>query len=1076
MRRPRLVLGVAIVVLLVLGILGIGVEKKLTSATLSVPGTESARGDAMLREHFGESSSFAILLRGPAAQLDRQGPRLIEVLRRDPGVTTISPWDRGAGLEGLRPNRETVLILADFKTSQDNAIKNTVPRLAEIVENNVTAPVEARTAGYASVARGIQDELVSVTRRGEAILVPILLVVLLLVFRSPVAAAIPLVFGATTAIAARGLMAIVAVAVDISGFALSVASMLGLALGVDYALLIVSRYREELDAGADPAEAASLTRRTAGRTTVFAGSTLLMSVLAAAFLVPGELLASLCATVVAVIVLAVGGPWVVGPALLVLVGRNIDRWRIGRRGPGRNRWMAVSRGALRHPALTTTVICLLLLVVAVPAMSFKTAVVTIRELPPDNQIRRDVETIERAVGTGWIVPSIVVLASERKPVTAPRTLAGLARWQVGVSRDPSVDAVIGPGPLAKRVMPLRRTGQSLFGGRGSGRETSGLAADLDRAGSAIARLRRGLGRASEGAHSLAVGSGRAQLGASLLERGLALASSGGERARRALERFNGGARRLANGQRAASFGASLLTFSTAELSRDIGRRALPQSRRLETELQRAAAELPVARRAAAETLERLEAAWKELGGMGIGASDPRYPALAAAIREGLKAASGSDPVSGAPYAAGYEGLPSELSALEELLRSQVAEAGRLEARLAGIEQSVRLVDGLTNRLHGGIESLDRGSTRLAGGSERIVAGAERIGGGLARLDHGAARLATGLRRLQGGNEALARGLSFAFQRTRPLVRGARAATVRLSSGRDRLQRSSPGIFDSGYFVLAALDGAPPTQRRLAGQAVDLGGGGAAKVLVVSGVGLDESRVRALDDRLRRSAARLGGETGMETAVTGGFAQLADYSDSTTSRLPALVIAITAITFLAMILIVRAVPLAAVAVVLNLFTVAAAFGILKLLTFVPEGVPFGGANHLDPAGAAGIFGVVFGISIDYAVFLLRRMRESWERDGDDEAAIVYGLERTARVVTGAATIMVIVFVMLGTMPIVTVAQFGMGLAVAVILDATVVRLMLLPAVMKLIGPSVWWMPPWLSRVLPRIDPDGSEAST
>ena len=213
-------------------------------------------------------------------------------------------------------------------------------------------------------------------------------------------------------------------------------------------------------------------------------------------------------------------------------------------------------------------------------------------------------------------------------------------------------------------------------------------------------------------------------------------------------------------------------------------------------------------------------------------------------------------------------------------------------------------------------------------------------------------------------------------------------------------------------------------------------------------------------------------TGTKTAVTGGIAQTVDYTAATSARLPLLVAAITLATSLVLLAILRALPLAAIAITLNLFAVAAAFGVLRMLLVLPEGWPLGGTDHLDPVGAAGIFGIVFGLSIDYAVFLLMRMRESWERDGDHQAAIAFGLERTAGVITGAATIMAVVFGVFATAPIDTVAQFGVGLTVAVLLDATLIRLVLLPTLMASLGPRVWWLPAWLDRLLPRLNVDGA----
>ncbi len=140
--------------------------------------------------------------------------------------------------------------------------------------------------------------------------------------------------------------------------------------------------------------------------------------------------------------------------------------------------------------------------------------------------------------------------------------------------------------------------------------------------------------------------------------------------------------------------------------------------------------------------------------------------------------------------------------------------------------------------------------------------------------------------------------------------------------------------------------------------------------------------------------------------------------------------------------------------------------LTLLFDVPAGWPLGGHTYVDAIGAAGIFGIVFGLSIDYAVFLLMRMREHYENGASNKEAIEFGLQRTARVITGAAAIMVAVFVAFAGADIATVSQLGIGLTVAVVLDATVVRIVLLPALMLLLGDRVWWLPRPLQRILPR----------
>ena len=130
MSRRRAISGLALVVslCLCLGLIGLGVEARLQPLSLDVPGTPSSEAEAIVEDHFGSSSSFSVLLQGPAQALERQGPRLVRVLRRQPRATVISPWDRGS-LSDLRPDPGKALILLDFHVPLDQAMRDTVPRL-----------------------------------------------------------------------------------------------------------------------------------------------------------------------------------------------------------------------------------------------------------------------------------------------------------------------------------------------------------------------------------------------------------------------------------------------------------------------------------------------------------------------------------------------------------------------------------------------------------------------------------------------------------------------------------------------------------------------------------------------------------------------------------------------------------------------------------------------------------------------------------------------------------------------------------------------------------------------------------
>jgi len=220
LRHPRRVLALSLVFVTALGVLGADVEGKLSPTSLDIPGTGSSRANSMLREHFGDSAPFVILLRGPREALDRQGPKLVDALRRDPVVTTLSPWDLGS-VQRLRPGPRRAIVIADFHVPIDVAVNETVPELNRILEQQIRPPVRQTQTGFATLSRAIQDDSIDATERGELIALPILLIVLLLVFRSPVAAAIPLVFGAGTVIASRGLLSILTNWFDVDAFVLS---------------------------------------------------------------------------------------------------------------------------------------------------------------------------------------------------------------------------------------------------------------------------------------------------------------------------------------------------------------------------------------------------------------------------------------------------------------------------------------------------------------------------------------------------------------------------------------------------------------------------------------------------------------------------------------------------------------------------------------------------------------------------------------------------------------------------------------------------------------------------------------
>jgi putative drug exporter of the RND superfamily len=1064
-RHPRRVLAVAFLAIVVLSAFGFSLNERLKPATLEINGTPVHQANGMLRRYFGDSAIFPILLQGPPAQLDAQGPALIRTLREDPKVTTLSPWDRGL-VNRLRPSPRKALIIADFHVATDTAVRDKVPLLEELLEDKIRPPVRATQTGFASLAKSILDESISSSEHAELIALPILLIVLLLVFRSPVAAAIPLGFGAIAVLTSRGLLSILTHFFDVDALALTVCSMMGLALGVDYALLLVSRFREELATGSDPVEAAWTTRRTAGRTVIFAGSTLVLSMVVALFVVPGALLASLAGTLALVVLLTVLVATFVGPSVLVLVGPNVDRWRIGPVPNGeRSRLMTVVGAALSRPLPVAAAIGAVVLILAAPALALKTGPFSVGELPKDSKARADAEHIQAEVGAGFEAPYVIVAAAKEGTITDPQPLHTLSRWQRRIARIPGVESVVGPGQVSRGVEPLQRAGRGLLASNekvGVLSNLSRLGKNLERASNGVAVLRGGLSRLTYGAGLLAQGSGRAEEGAIELAAGIGQAIAGSQEGLKAIDTIAKGNKQLAAALERAAVGALQLKFGSHDLIPNLNANVTPRAKKLNKSLRRDSQTTMPALQADAKSLEeQLKTALAQLEGMTTGKADPNYAPTLEAVRQALATAGP---------------LSTELVALGERLDEDEAQAKQIKFWLESTLGQLRELASASKRLSDGLNTIAGGSKKLARGTARLNREVSKQAAEIEPAQEGAEELVSGLARLADGTSEFERRLGEAYGRSYPLQSGLRQATVRVLSQNevinrrvDRIRRTSPGIFDSGYFVLSALDGTRGQLHERASEAVNLGGGGQAGTLTIfSRYGFNSDGSIALNKKLEKDAAALGKEANAVTGVAGAPATLNTYSHETKKRMPIIIAAITLATFLVLVLVLRALPLAAIAVGLNLATVGVAFGILTLLTNVPEGWPLGGRTYVDAVGATMIFGVVFGLSIDYAVFLLVRMREHYDRNGDNAAAIEFGLEKTARVITGAAAIMMAVFIAFAGAPIATVSQLGVGLTVAVLLDATVVRIVLLPALMLLIGDRVWWLPRPLARALPRFN--------
>jgi RND superfamily putative drug exporter len=740
-RRPRLILGVWLVLVGGLGLAGARIESQLHLTNPVVPGTSSAYAQDQAARLFGAESAFVVLLDGRAKDLNAAGPGIVEALARIPNVSVVSPWIPG-GPRNLRPSSEAAVVVLGVHESFERAGNQTAPRIRATLARATPPTIGHHLAGYPEITAAIRRDAFTGLKQAELIAALLLGIMLLLVFRGPVAAGVPLFLGLSTVAGARGLLAgLNAAVLPLDVTALSLASMFGLALGVDYSLLLVSRFREQLEVGEQPADAARTAANTAGHTVLVAGFALAVALSALYCVAPEDVTSSASLGGLAAVLMSVVGAEVALPAVLTLLGTGVNRWQFGRITSSESTLGSIAWRMIRHPVRVAVPALILLLALCTQSFAIKLSPPHDTSLPQGSRVLADVHAIDQRLGSGWVTPYEVIIRARHGLVTDPRILYAMSSWQGSLEKSPSVAAVVGP--------------QTVYGGEGPPNASGSFA-------------------------------------------------------------------------------------SQADMSLELLRDAPPKQR----------------------------------------------GAISMAI------------------------------------------------------------------------NLNRGGTAL-----RMVV----------------------------------------IERTH--------TSASLSADR------------------AALPGDP------------------------------------LRKRLSREAAELEQKTGTRILIGGPAATLQDFTASDQHLLPVLVALLSAITFLILLMWIRAVPIALAAVGLNVITVAATVGVLVLCFQRPA--LLGTPDRLGAAVIPGVVAVSFALAIDYEVFLLARVREGIAITGDNDKGLRYALDRTASIITGAAFIMCGVFVAFATAGLADLREYGVGLAVAVIIDATIVRLVLLPTLIRLLGPYGWWLPAWLDRMLGRL---------
>jgi RND superfamily putative drug exporter len=1085
-RRPFVSFTVWLAVAAALAAIGLGVSSSLSPTIVVVPGSETSRAEQLAESNFGPSVLVPVLLEGPKAQLDRQGPALVKALAARRDTRVLSAWDIGDAGASLRPDATHAMLVASVAQTEKAMVEGVQRDIDRIVDQKTSEPVTSYITGSPTIDLATKDQSLDTARRAELLALPILFLVLLIILRAPIAALVLTAFGGATTLMSFGAMALLGKAIDVDPTAVTLASMSGLALGVSYAMLVYRRWRDERGAlhandRAGDALAASRAVETAGRAVLIGGTALVVSLALAPLIAPDTILISLGIGATLCSALAIGGAVVVMPAVMTILGYRLQAFSFGAPAFLMVPWNALAdRGGgwvIRNAIGAGAVATALLVVLAIPITTLKTGPISPALLPKDDPARVSYDKISAVMGPGFATPFNVVVVSKDSPITDRAMLRKLDTFQAKIAGDKRVESVVGPGDLYATTADLKKLPKQLNSSKKmlktapSGLKT--LEDGLGKAGSGSAQLQSGLASAASGAQQLASGSGEASSGSAQLHAGLAAAQVGAAKISGGLGAALSGAKKLQSGAGQLQGGTSDAQAGAKQIAGGLGQAVskvkpgVPVVKAMAGDVAASASSVNSAAASAKATAAQINAAAAQLKAMRTGTDDPAYQAAVAALGQASSSAAATSSSIG--KAASTLGPATSVSAA---FADQVAQLS------AGLEQ----LYGGSQALSSGIAKLNAGAGQLQAGQGDLVAGIGQLnsGGGalnagLQKLTAGAGQLESGLNKLSSGNGELAAGLGAAPGKIDPLISGLDKMQVAVAKFRgelpsakdiEQLQASSPGLFSSGYFVLAAVAGAPASSRNQAASVVNLHGGGTAgMIMVIPKQSATTPVTRDLGTDLVVMSDTFAKATGIEAAVGGNGGAFGDFTSEGSAKIWPVVIAEAVVILIMLIVMLRSVALPAVAVAFDLLTAAATFGVLSRL-YSGQDALLGGPGYIDPISIIGIFAFIFGVSMVYQVALLYRTREAFLATGDAHAAVRTGLRETAAAATGAAAVMLAAIIPFAMVDLLSVQVFGVGAAIAIVLDALIVRPVLLPAAASLLGRWSWWP---LSRQAPPTPP-------
>jgi len=473
LRRRWAVLAATLVVVVAAGAFGGSAITRLKSGGFDDPDAESTRAAKVLADEFGTGDpNLVLLVTAKGGRVDdpavaAAGEALTRRLAAEPDLAqVVSYWATGA--PALKSTDGSQALVLGRITGDDEGLDERAAALTGAYARD-DATLRVQVGGQAQVFREVGEQVESDLARAESIAVPITLLLLVLVFASAVAGALPLAVGGFAIVGTLLVLRVLAEVTDVSIYALNLTTALGLGLAIDYSLFIVSRYREELRAGREPADALVVTMGTAGRTVLFSAATVAVSLLAL-LVFPLYFLRSFGYAGIAVVALAAIGALVVLPALLAVLGRRVDRLRlpIGRRRaaavatrePGAGLWHRIATSVMRRPVPIALAVVAFLVLLGTPFLGVRFGLPDDRVLPAGAEGRQVAEAVRANFAADETSALSVVTPGIGDPAAHLADIDGYAAALSRLDGVDRVDALTGSYAAGQRLQGPLPTGDA----------------------------------------------------------------------------------------------------------------------------------------------------------------------------------------------------------------------------------------------------------------------------------------------------------------------------------------------------------------------------------------------------------------------------------------------------------------------------------------------------------------------------------------------------------------------------------------------------------------------------------------